>query len=114
MIRFVRYAILLLAGLALVVAWTAVSWGGPDRPEVPAIELSPQERGGGQEPRRRDARRSETRETRTSTDAGEGAAPAPVPPPVPAGDDDEPDDDTEGPDDRDDGDDGGDGDGGED
>ncbi|MGH3032591.1 MAG: hypothetical protein ACRDNE_17855 [Gaiellaceae bacterium] len=108
MIGFVRYAILLLAGLALIVAWTSVDWDGPERPGVPAIELSPRERDGGQRPRRTDAGRSERHETRgASTDPGGGAAPAPAPQPAPAGDDDEPDD-AEEPEDGDDGDDGGD------
>ena len=93
MIRFVRYAVLLLAGLALVVAWTAVDWGGSERTRVPAIELTPRERDGRQQPRRTGARRAERRETRSS-------------PPVPAGDDDEPDDDEVEGDERDDGDDG--------
>jgi hypothetical protein len=110
MIRFVRYAVLLLAGLALVVAWTAVDWDGPERPGVPAIELSPPEREGRQRPRRTDAERSEGRETRRATDPGAGAAPAPAPQPAPAGEDDEPDDEpdddeVEG-DERDEGDDG--------
>jgi hypothetical protein len=107
MIRFVRYAVLLLAGLALVVVWTAFNWDGPDRPRVPAIELSPREREGGRQPRRTDARRSERRETSGSpADPGEGAAPAPAPPPAPAGDDDEPEGDEGDAGDRDDGDDG--------
>jgi hypothetical protein len=110
MIGFVRYAILLLAGLALVVAWTSLDWDGPKRPGVPAIELSSRERDGGERPRRTGAGRSERRETRgASTDPGEGAAPAPAPQPVPAGDDDAEDlDDEAG--DADDGDDGDDGD----
>jgi hypothetical protein len=110
MIRFVRYAVLLLAGLALVVAWTSVDWGGPERPRVPAIELSPREEGRGRRPGRTDAGRSERREARgASTDPGEGAATAPAPQPAPAGDDDAEDLDGEAGD-ADDGDDGDDGD----
>jgi hypothetical protein len=112
MIGFVRYAILLLAGLALVVAWTSVDWDGQERPGVPAIELSPREQDGGQRPRRTDAGRSERRESgEAPADPGVGAAPAPAPGPTPAGDD-EPEDpeEPEDGDDGNDGDDGGDGD----
>lgn len=106
MIGFVRYAVLLLAGLALVVAWTSVDWDGTERPGVPAIELSPRERDGGQRPTRTDAAEGGRREDReASTDPGGGAAPAPAPGPTPAGDDAL--DDAEEPED---GDDGGDGD----
>ena len=105
MIRFVRYAILLLAGLALIIAWTSVDWDRPERPAVPAIELSPRDRTGAQRPSRTDAEGVERREAReTTTSAGEGAAPAPPPQPAPAGDD-EPDDADEA-EDGDDGDDG--------
>ena len=107
MIRFVRYAVLLLAGLALVFAWTAFNWDGPNRPRVPAIELSPRERDGGGQPRRTGAQRSGGRDAGGSpTDPGEGATPAPPPPPAPAGDDDESESDEGDADDRDDGDDG--------
>jgi hypothetical protein len=110
MIRFVRYVVLLLAALALVVAWTSVDWDGPDSPRVPALELSPRERDGGQRPRRMNAGGRERRETRrASPDPGERAAPAPAPQPAPAGDDDAEDLDEEAGD-ADDGDDGDDGD----
>lgn len=106
MIGFVRYAILLLAGLALVVAWTLVDSDGQERPGVPAIELSPREQDGGQRPRRTDAGRSERRESgEAPADPAGGAAPAPPPPPTPAGDEEV--DDAE---EREDGDDGGGGD----
>jgi hypothetical protein len=88
MIRFVRYAILLLAGLALIVAWTSVDSDGRERPAVPAIEPSPGERTGAQRTSRTDGEGAEGREAReTTTSAGEGAAPAPAPQPAPAGDD---------------------------
>ena len=110
MLRFVRYAILLLVGLALVVAWTAVGWDGSERPGVPAIELSPRERDGGQPPRWTDAERPERGETRAaSIDPGGGAAQGPAAQPAPAGDDDAEDRDEEAGD-ADDGDDGDDGD----
>jgi hypothetical protein len=105
MIRFVRDAILLLAGLALAVAWTAVDLDGLERPRVPAIELPPREQDRGQRPGRTDAGRSERRGA--STDPGEGAATAPALQPAPADDDAEDlDDEADDAEDGDDGDDG--------
>ncbi len=110
MIRLVRYAILLLASLALIVAWTWVDRDGSERPGVPAIELSPGERDGGQRPRRTEAGRSERRQAAEApTDPGGGAAPGPAPQPALEGDDDAEDRDDEA-DDADRGDDGDDGD----
>ena len=71
---------------------------------MPAIELSPRERGGALRPSRTDAEGAERGEARETTSPGRGAAPAPPPQPAPAGDDEL--DDTGEAEDGDDGDDG--------
>lgn len=88
-----RYALAVLALLAVTVAGVAYETRDPGRTEVPAIELRSDEVSEPQSSRRaRPAKVRKEESAGTRTRSGRGAAPAPTQAPAPAGDDDGDDD----------------------